>query len=365
MELLAKADIARLERKPRLLKGSLTRSLALEEEAASYYATRYEIEPTRSQLYKGAALIALRLNDWRRAERLVALALSGDPPSHNAEELRNIYEDIHFSRHILSEKVRLSEDEIDLTVAGNAVGFGVAEKDEVFRRVEVLQTIFIRGAERRRDMPFRRRGRPAAEVSRDVQLFLATPRAASFGMTIKLGSDQGSLPGMNDTASIVQDALSALEAFNLNSEERLSLVIPDDDYRRNFVSVARELLPDGKKVKTVHLAADGDNNRRVVSLTRSRRESGPDVTRASGRGKGREPFVTLVGEIRVMDSRADTEYIALISDGGRTSKLYAPGEVMTDVLPHYYKTRVRVVARQEGQRLIYVDIDRLDDDGPE
>lgn len=361
MESLARADVARLSGKPRSVKRHLTLSLTLEEQAAYVLRERYDAEPTRSLLFKGAAIIALRLSDWRKAEQMVAYALAGNPPIAVAEELRNLLEDIHFNRHILDSSVKLAEDELDLTVAGNAIGYGIADKDEVFRRVEVLQTIFIRNTERRMQIPFRQRGRPLPVVSREVQLFLATPRAASFGMTIKLGSDQGVLDGMSDVTSMVQNTLLALDAFNSENDSVLRDIIPEEVYRSNFVRQAQELLPDGRRVKAVHLAADSTSRRKVVSLTRKKRATHNADAHREGKVSESKSIYFLTGEILAMDSRAKDEYIAVVSDHG-TERVYVPSEAM-DTIATYYKDRARVKVRKSGGRLVFEDIDRLFPEG--
>jgi hypothetical protein len=52
-------------------------------------------EPARSVLLRSAATLALECGRLRDAERLVALALSGEPPLEIAEELRDILERLY------------------------------------------------------------------------------------------------------------------------------------------------------------------------------------------------------------------------------------------------------------------------------
>jgi hypothetical protein len=58
-------------------------SLLIEDESE-------DAEPTRSFLLRSAATIALHCGQFREAERLSAIALSGDPPEEIAEELRDV-----------------------------------------------------------------------------------------------------------------------------------------------------------------------------------------------------------------------------------------------------------------------------------
>ena len=83
------------------LEGSRTHlRLALEQErrAAELAAPHLTLEPTRSVLHRSAATIAFQCGDYREAERLVAIALGGNPPETIAEELRDLLEMVYFER---------------------------------------------------------------------------------------------------------------------------------------------------------------------------------------------------------------------------------------------------------------------------
>lgn len=81
-------------------------------EALNLYAFAYELEknaatdalenkigePTISILLKSAASLAMRCELNRDAEKLIGLALSGEPPKDIAEELRNMLETVNFRR---------------------------------------------------------------------------------------------------------------------------------------------------------------------------------------------------------------------------------------------------------------------------
>ena len=57
-------------------------------------------EPTRSILYRSAASLALDCNEYREAERLIALGLAGQPPEEIAIELRDLFDKVNFQRHL-------------------------------------------------------------------------------------------------------------------------------------------------------------------------------------------------------------------------------------------------------------------------
>ncbi|MDQ2733162.1 MAG: hypothetical protein M3Y56_16035, partial [Armatimonadota bacterium] len=59
---------------------------ALQEERAAAEQTPINAEPTRSVLYRSAATLALDAGMFREVERLIATALTGNPPPEIAEE---------------------------------------------------------------------------------------------------------------------------------------------------------------------------------------------------------------------------------------------------------------------------------------
>jgi len=117
-------------------------------------------EPNRSVLLRSAASLALDCNLLVEAEKSICTALAGDPPDEIAEELRDLLEQVNFRRHLRLRGVTLQPGEIQMSIAGRAIGFGIAKADAFTDRVEKTEKLLYRTAERTRNMPFRERGRP-------------------------------------------------------------------------------------------------------------------------------------------------------------------------------------------------------------
>ncbi|MDQ2828029.1 MAG: hypothetical protein M3Y74_03155, partial [Chloroflexota bacterium] len=131
----------------------------LEAQAATCLVTDVKEEPTRSVLLRSAASLALDCNLIPEAEKLICTALSGDPPAEIAEELRDMLEQVYFQRHLELRGIALSEAEIQMSIAGNAVGYGVAPTEAFIERVEQTEKLLYRTAERKLQRPYRDRGR--------------------------------------------------------------------------------------------------------------------------------------------------------------------------------------------------------------
>jgi len=71
-----------------------------EKEASKFAKETIVPEPTLSVLHRSAASLAIDCGEFREAERLIAFALSGNPPNDIAIELRDLLEQVNFLRHL-------------------------------------------------------------------------------------------------------------------------------------------------------------------------------------------------------------------------------------------------------------------------
>ena len=73
---------------------------ALELELAAIAELREPVEPTNSVLHRSAGWMAVHCGKFRQAEQLASRALGGEPPEAIAEELRGLWEQTSFRRHL-------------------------------------------------------------------------------------------------------------------------------------------------------------------------------------------------------------------------------------------------------------------------
>jgi hypothetical protein len=96
MRLVDEAAAARREGNLPLSQERLRQAFDQERRAADAIAADRGAEPSRSVLHRSAASLALECGALREAERLIAVALAGDPPEEIAEELRDLLEQVYF-----------------------------------------------------------------------------------------------------------------------------------------------------------------------------------------------------------------------------------------------------------------------------
>jgi hypothetical protein len=318
-------------------------------------------EPTYSILHRSAATLALDCNDPRFAEKLISKALAKDPPAEIVEELRDLMEQVHFRRHLILRGITIAEeDEMQMSLAGQGVGFGIVHSHEFLQRVDDASKLIYRIVERRQNRPFRERGRLKQVVKDDYEMFLSVPRAASFAVTLKLGrpATQQRLPGISDTADIVDEFMELMILVNKAKFKEIEKRIPDQAYRTNFVQLAKRLAPDGNNVSIVGFTAIRDGRERFVEVTRAKPEINiPPATELIAQRLPEK--VTVRGVLRFADAtHRDSGHIKIVDESTKnTYQVKVPEGMMNDIVKPLWDTLVVVKGIQLGQYIMLEDIE--------
>jgi hypothetical protein len=337
----------------------------LEAQAAAAFASRIDAEPTRSVLFRSAATLALDCKLLPEAEKLVCSALAGNPPDGIADELRDLLEQIYFERHLALRGIELQPDEIQMSIAGKAVGFGIAPTEAFLRRVENAENLLYRTAERQQKRPYRDRGRRHKSLSESLQLFMSVPRAASFAVTFRVGaSQQLSLPGLSPGESVIDELVECLELYTREDQEQLHARIPDEAYYRNFVSLAQNIAPDGRNIELVGFTTVRGGTPRQVQLT----YTAPVVPFFRGEHQRRanaKPGVETVevtGTLKMADARKKIDEIQIISAGNVRHTVVVPPGMMSDIVKPLWDTEVTVTGTQKGKKIHLIQVRPVEPD---
>ncbi|NJR70796.1 MAG: hypothetical protein HC771_20775 [Synechococcales cyanobacterium CRU_2_2] len=118
MDLAELADVAKLRGEldchHTLLGQALEKSVA----AADALRSKLDAEPTRALVHRSAASLAVELGQFEIAERLLAIALAGNPPPEIAEELKDLFVQINLKSYFARRGLRLDTDRWELLKAG-------------------------------------------------------------------------------------------------------------------------------------------------------------------------------------------------------------------------------------------------------
>jgi hypothetical protein len=344
------------------------RAYELEAEAANTFASKFDDEPTRSILYRSAATLALDCKLIAEAEKLICTALSGNPPEEIAEELRDLLEQVYFHRHLSLRGIELRADEVQMSIAGREIGFGIAPMESFLKRISNTETLLYRTAERKRKRPYREGGRRDREITENLQLFITVPRAASFAVTFRIGaSDQLSLPGLATGSTgeeIVDEVLDCLELYKRGDERELRERINEDAYYRNFISLARNIEPDGRKVGLVGFTSVRAGRTKEVSLTRATTDTPSlkptDVTTGKNTPSADEDTVEITGFLRFANSLKKTDEIQIVTSSNIRHVVVVPPGMMSDIVKPLWDSEVAITGVQKGRRIFLMRIRAVD-----
>ncbi|TLV00489.1 hypothetical protein [Dyadobacter luticola] len=329
------------------------------EKAAAHSALKENMgEPTLSVLLKSAASLAINCDETKEAEKLICLALSGEPPIEIAEELRNLLEELYFQRHLQLQGISLKSTELQLVIAGRGVGYGMAKTELVFDRINTIEQLTFRTAERMLGKAFRRSGAVPKTIKLNFQPYLSVPRAASLAFTIRLGelSEQMTLEGFDPAVKVVENLVENIELVNSADFEKLKINIPDKTYYKNFVGLSKELAPDGNEVNLVGLTIARQGSLTDVQFTRTREDiriqSFDDQPESDATV---EDNVELTGRLFAADDEKGS--IRLKVDGALNYSVIIP-DGLSDIVKKYWGEQVKIKGVQVKPRAIKLsDID--------
>jgi hypothetical protein len=315
-------------------------------------------EPSISVLLKSAASLAINAEEFKDAEKLICLALYGEPPFEIAEELRNLMEDLNFHRHLKLQGVSLGSTELQLVIAGNGIGYGMAKSELIFDRINIFEKLTFRTVERKSGKQFRASGDVSKAIKINFQPYLSVPRAASFAFTIRLGglTKQMKLEGFENSVEIVEDIVENIELVNSADFENLRKKIPDNTYYKNFVALSKELAPDGDDVSLVGLSIIREGKQKDVQFTRVRSEiNATSYDNETNVEVIKEKNVELTGRLFAADE--DKNNIRLRLEDASTYSVTVP-DGLGDIVKKYWGEQVKIKGVELRQKVIRLtDID--------
>ena len=316
--------------------------LALDE----LYKLGEAIEPTYSVLHRSAATLALDCGEWRLAEKLAAKALLESPPEVIADELRDVWEQAVSQRHLRLNGVELAAGELQMSLSGPEVGFGMVPYSESRDRVDSLTKSVHRTAERMSGLPFRE-GNPPKDIRDAFRPFISAPRAASYAVTIKFAQTRSSqlvLPGMADTFAVVDEFVETIRILDEEGTTGAQDRIGDEKYSHEFISLAKKMAPDGDRILQVGFTIQSPEVQKSVAFRTPMNEiSLPRETDAD------EKIVFLHGKLLYADARnSDKNAIRIVDDAHNDHLIEVPENTMGGIVPPMWRGEVSVKVRERA-----------------
>ncbi|BAY79222.1 hypothetical protein NIES25_57060 (plasmid) [Nostoc linckia NIES-25] len=112
MDLAEAAFIAKLRGNLEQANQLSQQAFEKESQAAGLIANQLDAEPTRSVLHRSAATLAIDCGKFQAAERLIAIALSGNPPQEMTQELKDLFIKINSRPYLERHGLSLDEEQL-------------------------------------------------------------------------------------------------------------------------------------------------------------------------------------------------------------------------------------------------------------
>ena len=331
---------------------------ALQFEMSAIKELREPIEPTFSILHRSAGHLALQCQEYRLAEQIAAKALSQEPPHEIAEELRDLIEQALFGRHLELRGIELGLDEVQVSLSGDSVGFGLVTSDELVNRIGNVTRLIARIVERQRQEPFAENG-PRKNIRDEFPVLISVPRAASFAVTLRVGRPTGQLHLPIEIEGIVDEFLDLMEIVDSSDIRALEERIPDPSYLRNFLGLAKRLAPDGERVRQVGFTVEREIGARKVSVTKP--SAGihlPPAIDQPTENAAPGKYEEIRGILRFADATGqDTNVIKILGDNGRHRRVTVPEGMMNDIIRPMWDSKVLIKGLKKRRSIVLQDIE--------
>ena len=337
----------------RFFKQALAEELAAIEELADY------TEPTFSILHRSAATLALDCKDSRLAERLVAKALAREPHPEIAEELRGLFEQIQFQRHLALRGVELEDQEMQMSLTGSAVGQGLISANELMNRIADVSRLVFRTAERRAGMAFRESGSAVKSIMDTYQPYVSAPRTGSFAFTLRLGRPSGQQSLTLEAIDVIDECLSTLELANESRLGEIQTRIPNPAYQRNLLALARKIAPDGQRIRQVGFTVIRNGKEHQFNITEPA-STMPKPSVFSGPAPVSESL-ELHGALLFADGRESAKNsIRIVDDSSKEHTVLVPEGMMDDIVRPLWNKEVAVTVLRRGNTFELQEITAID-----
>ncbi|WP_211345637.1 hypothetical protein [Paraflavitalea soli] len=342
------------------IKNNYLKAFEFEKQAFILFNSESSEEPTRSVLLRSAANLAMLSEQLREAEKLISIGLAGDPPNEIADEFRDLLQQVNFFRHLELHGIVLNSNELQLSLSGNQVGHGLIRSDEFLNRIEIVERMAFRTADRIRNKPFNDKGRPLKNNVINFEPYLSIPRAASFAVTIRFGqsTDQQVFAGMDVQSQLIDDILKNIKLINEENYSQLAENIKDESYRRNFIALTKQLAPDGDRIKLVGFTTTNNFSNKTIALTKISKEVQVEATSKDSIDPVSKKEIEITGTLSFADSKKSK--IKLTDSKNSDYEIEVPQGLLSDIVKPYFEETVIIRGTQEGKKIQLKDIEKVE-----
>lgn len=362
---LAEQAFELVQRLPDLSQELFEKAYYIERAIADTIEAIEENEPSRSIFYKSAASLALNAKLFREAEISACLGMSGIGNNVELDELRDIFDQVNFERHLYLNGVDLENNQFQLSFVGNEVGSGYIKSSELIDRLNIITDLARKEVEKKANKKFNSRGRPG-KVVQMYPLYFSAGMTGSYKIIIQIGNSKKNQPLIGGKYDIEKDIIKSIikkvEYINNNNLDALKKEYgTDDPYYDFFVESIKSFAPDGNKIKMIGFTTTIDGEEVRTKLTRRRNEIGRNENYENDfelDAIEEGTIISIEGILDLSKSRKATHVFEVMADDGQSYKFEASEGELASIVRDNYKDLVRVTGkRKKGKREVYIFMD--------
>jgi hypothetical protein len=327
---------------------------AAQHEVVALQATSIDEPRTRGILAVSSVSLFYKGGDLDQAE-VQAHSLLGrrDLPEFARTQLRELLGVIWEERALQGMGRQYSGETVLISVRGNEVGVGRAPVPLVVQHIEGIQSLLYRITEWLDDIPFRTKGAPSERVRELCQPWVSEPQAGSYRFSVRFvqPTQLRLFTGVTEYEA-VKEAISPTQitdwlfrliraispsAATLEEPNQVDQLIPDKQYKQALLKLARNIVPDGHRVKEIEFATQrADVTERVLfhAGARYRIRDNLDVDEPIGLSG------EVTGTLRAV--HLDKGWLDVVKEDGQPQRCWIKGEVLDDVVGPMLNKKVLV-----------------------
>lgn len=330
----------------------------LEEQAAVQLLPDPSDEPTRAILFCSAASLAWQAGDVAWCKRLCHDGLRGFPPPEYEADFNELLDKATLSDHLDVRGIELHQGEFQMSLVGNVAAAGIVPITELTNRIVHITSLLMQRIRLSLGKPFTDL-RKRVSLADDFVTYANAWRPGSFALTIGLTRPPNKkqllpIKGVEvDPSSIVEDVISDLGLLSNGLFDTLEKRIGDNPYLVHFMAHAKEIAPDGKRIKMVGLTRN--ENRISFQLPRSKIKK---LTSHSIHDS-EDGMQTISGLLT--QANIDNVSLGLRLEGGKLITLKVK-EGLEDIVRNYFGKKVEATGVFSGKAFIMSSVDPVEND---
>ncbi len=296
-----------------------------------------------SLYYKAKELAQARraAHKWLATELLAPFAI---------DELEDMLQMIRYEESRAKSGIQFIEGEVLVSVSGGEILYGAAPLELILEKVDRIKNIFYRTTELLLEQPLRTRGAPSQNIKSQCDPWLFQAPAGSYQFEVRVRKPQDfkqlGFAGMENVElrveQITKKFLEIVRATAQDPEGKLAEVVPQEDYRKAFLKLTRELAPpaSGKSFDQIKINSSNDiypypvvlstDTRKVIKQVLKKPEvnfiSAPDIALQQVSAR---KVVQLKGILRGL--QLDSDWIE-VSINGKNERIYDAEDEIDDVI---------------------------------